>query len=114
MDPDPNLDPKFSEKSDPDPTKIISDPQHWLLPTISPQDLVEESEDDTRFDDISDAQPPIELPAAELARSDIHFIRYGTLQYGTVQYGTVPCKPYFSRYVGIFFFQTIKSPAPGL
>jgi hypothetical protein len=29
---------------------------------------VEESEDDTRFDDISDSQPPIELPAAELAR----------------------------------------------
>lgn len=32
------------------------------------QDLVEESEDDTRFDDLSDTQPPIELPAAELAR----------------------------------------------
>jgi len=32
------------------------------------QDLVEESEDDTRFDDISDSQPPIELPAGELSR----------------------------------------------
>jgi protein phosphatase-4 regulatory subunit 3 len=32
------------------------------------QDLVEESEDDTRFDDISDSQPPIELPAGELVR----------------------------------------------
>lgn len=32
------------------------------------QDLVEESEDDTRFDDISDSQPPIELPAGELGR----------------------------------------------
>jgi len=32
------------------------------------QDLVEESEDDTRFDDISDNQPPIELPAGELSR----------------------------------------------
>ncbi len=38
------------------------------------QDLVEESEDDTRFDDISDSQPPIELPAAELARSGLNFI----------------------------------------
>ena len=30
-DPNPNLDPKFPEKSDPnpDPKKIISDPQHW-------------------------------------------------------------------------------------
>ena len=26
--PDPNLDPEFPEKSDPDPKKIISDPQH--------------------------------------------------------------------------------------
>ena len=32
------------------------------------QDLVEESEDDTRFDDISDSQPPIELPAGELSK----------------------------------------------
>ncbi len=37
------------------------------------KDLVEESEDDTRFDDISDSQPPIELPAAELARSGFTF-----------------------------------------
>ena len=29
---------------------------------------MDESEDDTRFDDISDSQPPIELPAAELSR----------------------------------------------
>ena len=31
-DPDPNPDPKLSEKSDPDPKKIISDPQHCLHP----------------------------------------------------------------------------------
>ena len=37
--PDPNLDPdqKFPEKSDPnpDPKKIISDPQHWIVVVIT-------------------------------------------------------------------------------
>jgi hypothetical protein len=28
-DPDPGSEPKLSEKSDPDPKKIIPDPQHW-------------------------------------------------------------------------------------
>jgi len=37
------------------------------------QDIVEDSEDDNRFDEISDSAPPIELPAAELARlEEIH------------------------------------------
>jgi hypothetical protein len=30
QDPDPESDPKLCEKSDPDPKKIILDPQHWF------------------------------------------------------------------------------------
>ena len=35
------------------------------------QDLVEDSEDDRGFDEISETAPPIELPAAELARLEV-------------------------------------------
>ena len=35
------------------------------------QDLVEDSEDDRGFDEISESAPPIELPAAELARLEV-------------------------------------------
>jgi hypothetical protein len=31
QDPDPGSDPKLCEKSDPDPKKIIPDPQHWRV-----------------------------------------------------------------------------------
>jgi len=34
------------------------------------QDIIEESEDDSRYDDISDSQPPIQLPACELGKLD--------------------------------------------
>ena len=33
-DPDPGSEPKLCEKSDPDPKKIIPDPQHWILRKI--------------------------------------------------------------------------------
>ncbi len=36
-DPDPGSEPKLSEKSDPDPKKIIPDPQHWIFYTGSHQ-----------------------------------------------------------------------------
>ena len=43
MDPDPNLDPKFPEKSDPDPKKKISDPQHCMsCPPLSPVGILED------------------------------------------------------------------------
>ena len=34
------------------------------------KDIIEESEDDSRYDDISDSQPPIALPACELGKLD--------------------------------------------
>jgi len=34
------------------------------------QDLIEESEDESRYDDISDSQPPIQLPPCDLAKLD--------------------------------------------
>jgi hypothetical protein len=60
------------------------------------QDLVEESEDDTRFDDISDSQPPIELPAAELARSGFtcnHVVPTISHRYTKVNNGVLSLHP---------------------
>ena len=42
------------------------------------QDLVEDSEDDRGFDEISETAPPIELPAAELARLEVLSIFWST------------------------------------
>ena len=42
------------------------------------QDLVEDSEDDRGFDEISETAPPIELPAAELARLEVLSIFWPT------------------------------------
>ena len=42
------------------------------------QDLVEDSEDDRGFDEISETAPPIELPAAELARLEVQLFYFNS------------------------------------
>jgi len=67
-------DPKFPEKSDPDPKKIISDPQHW---TTVRRGLVSEGTDyRTGFDRLTSLQCPdthtfyVDPYSASLANAD--------------------------------------------